>query len=90
MNFAECLNTADHTFLCEIFGSIRENSGNLTIQDLIDRIDGAKLIDEESVNALEQYNNAVILFMGAGDIQKIQRALHGKCWCNYLILICLC
>ena len=56
--------------LCEIFGSIRENSGNLTIQDLIDRIDGAKLIDEESVNALEQYNNAVILFMGAGDIQK--------------------
>ena len=34
--FAECLNTADHTFLCEIFGSIRENSGNLTIQDLID------------------------------------------------------
>ncbi|GEQ05433.1 UDP-N-acetylmuramate--L-alanine ligase [Staphylococcus gallinarum] len=72
--FAECLNTADHTFLCEIFGSIRENSGNLTIQDLIDRIDGAKLIDEESVNALEQYNNAVILFMGAGDIQKIQRA----------------
>ncbi|MCD8919170.1 UDP-N-acetylmuramate--L-alanine ligase [Staphylococcus gallinarum] len=72
--FAECLNTADHTFLCEIFGSIRENSGNLTIQDLVDRIDGAKLIDEESVNALEQYNNAVILFMGAGDIQKIQRA----------------
>ncbi|PTK91578.1 UDP-N-acetylmuramate--L-alanine ligase [Staphylococcus gallinarum] len=72
--FAECLNTADHTFLCEIFGSIRENSGNLTIQDLIDRIDGAKLIDEESVNALEQYNNVVILFMGAGDIQKIQRA----------------
>ncbi|MCG7338422.1 UDP-N-acetylmuramate--L-alanine ligase [Staphylococcus sp. ACRSN] len=72
--FAECLNTADHTFLCEIFGSIRENSGNLTIQDLIDKIDDAKLIDEESVNALEQYNNAVILFMGAGDIQKIQRA----------------
>ncbi|RIP34046.1 UDP-N-acetylmuramate--L-alanine ligase [Staphylococcus gallinarum] len=72
--FAECLNTADHTFLCEIFGSIRENSGNLTIQDLIDRVDEAKLIDEASVESLEQYNNAVILFMGAGDIQKIQRA----------------
>ena len=75
--------------LCEIFGSIRENSGNLTIQDLIDRIDGAKLIDEESVNALEQYNNAVILFMGAV-IFKNSTRIHGKCWCNYLILICLC
>ncbi|WP_436951928.1 UDP-N-acetylmuramate--L-alanine ligase [Staphylococcus shinii] len=76
--FAECLNLADTTFLCEIFGSIRENTGNLTIQDLIQRIDGAKLIDEESVNILEQYSNSVILFMGAGDIQKIQRAYMEK------------
>ncbi|MBF7018415.1 UDP-N-acetylmuramate--L-alanine ligase [Staphylococcus sp. 18_1_E_LY] len=72
--FADCLSKADHTFLCEIFGSIRENSGNLTIQDLLKRIDGAQLIDEVSVNLLEQYNDAVVLFMGAGDIQKIQRA----------------
>ena len=72
--FADCLSKADHTFLCEIFGSIRENSGNLTIQDLLKRIDGAQLIDEDSVNILEQYSDAVVLFMGAGDIQKIQRA----------------
>ncbi|MGW7976129.1 UDP-N-acetylmuramate--L-alanine ligase [Staphylococcus xylosus] len=76
--FADCLSLADTTFLCEIFGSIRENTGNLTIQDLIQRIDGAKLIDEESVSILEQYNNSVILFMGAGDIQKIQRAYMEK------------
>lgn len=76
--FAECLSLVDKTFLCEIFGSIRENSGNLTIQDLVQRIDGATLIDEESVNALEQYSDAVILFMGAGDIQKIQRAYMEK------------
>ncbi|PTF61656.1 UDP-N-acetylmuramate--L-alanine ligase, partial [Staphylococcus cohnii] len=72
--FAECLNLADKTFLCEIFGSIRENNGELTIQDLVNRVDGSTLIDEHSVNALEQYKDAVILFMGAGDIQKIQRA----------------
>ncbi|RIO57423.1 UDP-N-acetylmuramate--L-alanine ligase, partial [Mammaliicoccus sciuri] len=48
------------------------------IQDLIQRIDGAKLIDEESVSILEQYSNSVILFMGAGDIQKIQRAYMEK------------
>ncbi|WP_436937814.1 UDP-N-acetylmuramate--L-alanine ligase [Staphylococcus xylosus] len=76
--FAECLSLADTTFLCEIFGSIRENTGNLTIQDLIQRIDGAKLIDEESVSILEQYSDSVILFMGAGDIQKIQRAYMEK------------
>ncbi|WP_436859768.1 UDP-N-acetylmuramate--L-alanine ligase [Staphylococcus caeli] len=76
--FAECLSLADKTFLCEIFGSIRENSGNLTIQDLIQRIDGATLIDEESVNTLESLDDSVILFMGAGDIQKIQRAYMEK------------
>ncbi|MDN5809792.1 MAG: UDP-N-acetylmuramate--L-alanine ligase, partial [Staphylococcus equorum] len=68
-DFAESLNLADKTFLCEIFGSIRENTGNLTIQDLLQRIDNATLIDETTVNALEQYSDAVILFMGAGDIQ---------------------
>ncbi|MEK4561580.1 UDP-N-acetylmuramate--L-alanine ligase [Staphylococcus sp. FSL K6-3157] len=73
-DFAESLNLADKTFLCEIFGSIRENTGNLTIQDLLQRIDNATLIDETTVNALEQYSDAVILFMGAGDIQKVQRA----------------
>ena len=72
--FAECLSLADKTFLCEIFGSIRENNGELTIQDLVERVDGSTLIDEQSVNTLEQYEDAVILFMGAGDIQKIQRA----------------
>ncbi|MEJ7417671.1 cyanophycin synthetase, partial [Staphylococcus epidermidis] len=38
--FATSLSAADHVFLCEIFGSIRENTGELTIQDLINRIDG--------------------------------------------------
>ncbi|MBF0738385.1 UDP-N-acetylmuramate--L-alanine ligase [Staphylococcus arlettae] len=72
--FADCLNKADHTYLCEIFGSIRENTGNLTIKDLLQRINGATLIDEESVDILEKHSDAVILFMGAGDIQKVQRA----------------
>ena len=42
--FADALSKADHVFLCEIFGSIRENTGELTIQDLINRIDGSALI----------------------------------------------
>ena len=68
--FATSLSAADHVFLCEIFGSIRENTGELTIQDLINRIDGSALIDESGIDVLEKFENAVILFMGAGDIQK--------------------
>src|SRR5699024_5876252 len=60
-DFAESLNLADINFLCEIFGSIRENTGDLTIQDLVQRIDNATLIDEDSVQALEQYSDAVVL-----------------------------
>ncbi|MGW9991714.1 UDP-N-acetylmuramate--L-alanine ligase [Staphylococcus hominis] len=76
--FADALSKADYVFLCEIFGSIRENTGELTIQDLINRIDGSALIDENSIDVLEKFDNAVILFMGAGDIQKIQRAYEEK------------
>ena len=76
--FADALSKADHVFLCEIFGSIRENTGELTIQDLINRIDGSALIDENSIDVLEKFDNAVILFMGAGDIQKIQGAYEEK------------
>ncbi|MDS3906622.1 UDP-N-acetylmuramate--L-alanine ligase [Staphylococcus hominis] len=76
--FADALSKADHVFLCEIFGSIRENTGELTIQDLINCIDGSALIDENSIDVLEKFDNAVILFMGAGDIQKIQGAYEEK------------
>ena len=76
--FASSLSKADRVFLCEIFGSIRENTGELTIQDLIERIDGSSLIDENSIDILKEFDNAVILFMGAGDIQKLPKAYLEK------------
>ena len=36
--------------------------------------DGSALIEENNIDVLDQFDNAVILFMGAGDIQKLQRA----------------
>lgn len=72
--FADSLNKADHVYLCDIFGSARENQGKLTIHDLIERIENCTLLSEEDTSSLQQHANAVIIFMGAGDIQKFQEA----------------
>ncbi len=76
--FADVLSDADQTYLCDIFGSIRENQGELSIEDLLKRIDGAHLISEDNVDQLEKHDDAVLLFMGAGDIQKILKAYMEK------------
>lgn len=73
-DFAEALNLADKVYLCEIFGSARENQGKLSIQDLLKKIPGSELITEENMSVLKQYETGIILFMGAGDIQKFQVA----------------
>jgi UDP-N-acetylmuramate--alanine ligase len=72
--FAESLKKADFVYLCDIFGSAREQAGTLTINDLQDLIPNAKLMTEESIAVLKNHENSVLLFMGAGDIQKFQQA----------------
>lgn len=74
--FADSLSLADEVYLCDIFASARETQSELNIYHLLDKIPQAKLIDEKSVAQLTQYHNAILLFMGAGDIQKIQRAFE--------------
>ncbi|OOE13932.1 UDP-N-acetylmuramate--L-alanine ligase [Fictibacillus arsenicus] len=72
--FAESLSEADHVYLCDIFGSARENAGNLSIDNLKEKIPNAELISEDTIDVLKKFDNGVLLFMGAGDIQKFQRA----------------
>lgn len=72
--FAESLNKADKVYLCEIFGSVRENHGKLSIEDLQKKIHDSEIITEKDTTPLKKYENSVILFMGAGDIQKFQLA----------------
>ena len=71
-DFAEALSLADKTYLCEIFGSARENHGKLSIKDLQEKIPCSEIIAEEHTSVLKQHDHSVILFMGAGDIQKFQ------------------
>ncbi|GAE47635.1 UDP-N-acetylmuramate-alanine ligase [Mesobacillus boroniphilus JCM 21738] len=76
--FAESLNKADMVYLCEIFGSAREIHGKLSITDLKEKIDGAEIITEDNISRLKKHGNGVILFMGAGDIQKFQEAYENQ------------
>ncbi len=72
--FADSLNTADHVFLCDIFGSAREGSGKLTIHDLQALIENSQLLTIGNIDVLAAYTDSVFVFMGAGDIQKFQEA----------------
>lgn len=72
--FAASLNLADKAYLCEIFGSARENHGKLSIEDLQTKIPGAEILTEEDTAILTKHENSVVIFMGAGDIQKFQEA----------------
>jgi UDP-N-acetylmuramate--alanine ligase len=73
-DFAESLNLADQVYLCEIFGSARENHGKLSIEDLQAKVPGASILKEENTAELKKHDSGVIIFMGAGDIQKFQEA----------------
>jgi UDP-N-acetylmuramate--alanine ligase len=72
--FADSLSPADSVYLCEIFGSAREDSGQLTIQDLQKLIPNSSILELEGVGELRKYEDSVLIFMGAGDIQKFQKA----------------
>lgn len=72
--FADSLNQADYVYLCDIFSSAREESGQLTIYDLQKLIPGCNILEVDDTKQLSQYDNSVLLFMGAGDIQKFLHA----------------
>ncbi|UQW96530.1 UDP-N-acetylmuramate--L-alanine ligase [Rummeliibacillus sp. G93] len=75
-NFADSLSGADCVYLCDIFGSAREKGGALSIEDLANLIEESHLLNKENINELLSHENAVFLFMGAGDIHKFQTAFE--------------
>lgn len=70
--FGESLKKADQTYVTPVFGSIREQAGDISNQDLIDLIPNGHAIDEHTLDQLLQYHQAVVVFMGAGDIEKYE------------------
>ncbi|WP_390406885.1 UDP-N-acetylmuramate--L-alanine ligase [Lacticaseibacillus jixiensis] len=76
-DFAETLSAADAVYVTPIFSSAREASGSVSAQDLADKITkpGA-VIELDDMSALLDYDHAVFVFMGAGDIQKYEVAFE--------------
>ena len=73
--FAQALSLADDVYLCDIFASVREKSGKVSIEDLAALVEGdASVLKIENVSPLLAYKDAVIVFMGAGDVQKFEFA----------------
>ena len=69
--FGESLLTADKVFLCPIFASVREKEKIVGIEDLQKVTPGSEIIyGEENFDKLN-FDNSVILFMGAGNINKL-------------------
>ncbi|MBM7542993.1 UDP-N-acetylmuramate--L-alanine ligase [Amphibacillus cookii] len=72
--FANALKLADFVYLCDIFGSARELAGKLSIEDLQALVPNSKLLTLDMTNELKGNKDGVLVFMGAGDIQKYQIA----------------
>lgn len=71
--FADVLSRSDKTYVVDIFGSAREQNGNLSSLDLVDLIPDSKILHENELDILNNHPGAVIIFMGAGDIQKYEK-----------------
>lgn len=74
--FADSLSEANHVYLCDIFGSAREEVGVLTIHDLEEKIEGSHILQVGDAAPLLAHEHAVFLFMGAGDVTKFQEAFE--------------
>lgn len=77
-DFAEALNDADAVYLAQIYGSAREvDKGEVKVEDLAAKITKTGgLVTIENTSPLLDHDNAVYVFMGAGDIQLYERSFE--------------
>lgn len=70
--FAASLSLADEVYLCNIFASAREQDKHeITSMDIATKMTTpAKHLTKETIDQLLNYHDAVLLFMGAGDVMK--------------------
>ena len=72
--FEKTLAAADHVYLTEIFGSARESGSDVDINLLLDCNKDFHLLSLDNVDVLKTYEGGILIFMGAGDIEKYEQA----------------
>lgn len=73
--FVSSLSLADKVFLTNIYSSPREKSGNVSSEDIVNKIgNNSEIITVDNLTSLLDFKDAVVIFMGAGDIQKYEDA----------------
>lgn len=75
-DFEEILCGVDKAYITPIYASAREASGDISSNDLVANIPGSEVINLDNIADLAQNQDSVIVFMGAGDIQKYEDALE--------------
>lgn len=77
-DFASALNEADAVYLAQIYGSAREvDTGDVKVDDLAKKISKpTRVVRVDNVSPLLDHDNAVYVFMGAGDIQLYERSFE--------------
>lgn len=70
-DFSDVLSLADKVYLRDIFSSAREIEKTISIFDLAKLIDNCEVINDNSyIDKFKKHPNCIIIFMGAGDIDK--------------------
>ena len=72
--FADALKLADHVYLTDIFGSAREAASDIDIGVILDANADFELLTFTAVENLKKHQDGVLVFMGAGDIEKYEHA----------------
>lgn len=75
-DFSKELAHADKVYVTDIFTSAREQGEDVYPQIILNKIPGAKHLEKNNLNPLLDHKNAVIVFMGAGNIQDYIRELQ--------------
>ncbi|MGL4662689.1 MAG: UDP-N-acetylmuramate--L-alanine ligase [Culicoidibacterales bacterium] len=69
--FVASLSKADTVYLLDIFGSAREDAGEISSKDIASNIPNGHVLENNEVSILSDIEESVIVFMGAGNVNEL-------------------
>lgn len=70
-DYIQILKSVNYSYILDIHGS-RENSGDISSEDLIKEIPNCEHINIDEAKKLKKYEDSVIIFMSPNDISKLE------------------